>query len=115
MAPNSSWSCKSSTNAAVGTRQALLGGPEAIRARPRTHSFAIVLIKRGSMLKTSSGKVQRRATREAYLEGELQVAASWQIETADRLQRERSGLVVGLPEPASRTRCDRSPRAGASG
>jgi amino acid adenylation domain-containing protein len=38
---------------------------------------SLVLIKAGSLPKTSSGKVQRRATRAAYLAGELNVVARW--------------------------------------
>ena len=38
--------------------------------------YAIVLVKYGSILKTSSGKIQRRASREKFLTGELEVLAS---------------------------------------
>ncbi len=38
---------------------------------------AIVLVRPGSLPKTSSGKVQRRATRKAYLANELNVVAQW--------------------------------------
>ncbi|HXR64802.1 MAG TPA: condensation domain-containing protein, partial [Ktedonobacteraceae bacterium] len=37
---------------------------------------AVVLLRPGSVLKTSSGKIQRRACREAFLLGQLQVVAS---------------------------------------
>jgi phthiocerol/phenolphthiocerol synthesis type-I polyketide synthase C len=37
----------------------------------------IVLVRRGSVPKTSSGKLQRRACRDAYLDGDLEVAAAW--------------------------------------
>lgn len=41
--------------------------------------YSIVLIKTGTIPKTSSGKVQRRRTRERFLEGTLEAIASWQI------------------------------------
>lgn len=40
----------------------------------------IVLIKQGSLPKTSSGKVQRHACRAGYLDGSLNVVASWSLE-----------------------------------
>ena len=52
--------------------------PQAIRALHDVAPSAVVLIKRGSLYKTSSGKVQRSATRQAFLAGTLQVVASWQ-------------------------------------
>lgn len=39
--------------------------------------FEIQVIKRGTILKTSSGKLQRRRTRDAYLKEEFEVWASW--------------------------------------
>jgi acyl transferase domain-containing protein/acyl-CoA synthetase (AMP-forming)/AMP-acid ligase II/acyl carrier protein len=56
--------------------------PEAIREEHDITPAAMVLIKRGSMLKTSSGKVQRRAAKQAYLDGTLQVVAAWQVARA---------------------------------
>ncbi len=38
---------------------------------------AILLLRPGRMLKTSSGKLQRRAMRQAYLEGALESIAHW--------------------------------------
>ncbi|MDZ7335183.1 MAG: SDR family NAD(P)-dependent oxidoreductase [candidate division KSB1 bacterium] len=40
-------------------------------------AYAIVLIKPRSISKTSSGKIQRRATKNEFLEGKLQVVAEW--------------------------------------
>jgi acyl carrier protein len=39
---------------------------------------AIILIRQGTLPKTSSGKTQRRECRECYLKGKLQVIAQWQ-------------------------------------
>ena len=40
-------------------------------------TFAIVLVKPMSIPKTSSGKIQRRATKTAFLDGELEVVREW--------------------------------------
>ena len=40
---------------------------------------AIILIKNGSIPKTSSGKVQRHACRNGYLEGSLDVVDKWEL------------------------------------
>ncbi|HMI94742.1 MAG TPA: AMP-binding protein, partial [Polyangiales bacterium] len=58
--------------------------PQAIRAAHEVAAYAVVLIKRGSLYKTSSGKVQRRATKQAFLAGTLQVLASWERPRARR-------------------------------
>ncbi|NVI99072.1 amino acid adenylation domain-containing protein [Myxococcus sp. AM009] len=50
---------------------------------------AVVLISAGSLPKTSSGKVQRRATREAFLAGTLDVVLAW-----------REALPTGRVEPS---------------
>ena len=39
---------------------------------------AIMLIEPGSVPRTSSGKIRRRATRDAFLDGSLRVIATWQ-------------------------------------
>lgn len=44
--------------------------------------YALVLIAPGNIFKTSSGKIQRRTCRAAYLAGELSVLASWTDEAA---------------------------------
>lgn len=48
---------------------------------------AIVLISAGSIPKTSSGKIQRRACRELYLRQELSVLASWSRDQSSSEQR----------------------------
>ena len=40
--------------------------------------YAIVLLKTGSIPKTSSGKIQRRACRKMFLENSLEVVGQWQ-------------------------------------
>lgn len=44
---------------------------------------AIVLVKAGSIPKTSSGKIQRHACRKGYLNGSLAVVGQWQAGVAD--------------------------------
>ncbi len=46
---------------------------------------AIVLIRSGSLPKTSSGKVQRHACRASFLAGELEAIASWSLDDAATL------------------------------
>ncbi len=44
--------------------------------------YAIALIKPGSLPKTSSGKIQRRACRDRYVSGELAVLSEWRSPAA---------------------------------
>jgi thioester reductase-like protein len=44
--------------------------------------WAVVLIRAGSIPKTSSGKIQRRGTRELFLSGGLDVVRKWDAATA---------------------------------
>jgi len=55
---------------------------EAISQEHNLQVSAIVLIKPTTIPKTSSGKIQRRACRQMFLAGELEVLAQWQLETA---------------------------------
>ena len=54
-------------------------------------AFAIVLIRKGTIPKTSSGKIQRHACRDAFLNRELYVLREWQ---------ERKQLEPALPKPS---------------
>ncbi|MHB8898088.1 MAG: aminotransferase class I/II-fold pyridoxal phosphate-dependent enzyme [Thermoguttaceae bacterium] len=51
---------------------------------------AVVLVKAGSVPKTTSGKIQRHACRDGYLHGTLAVVAQWE-----------AGQPLSLPQPAS--------------
>jgi acyl-CoA synthetase (AMP-forming)/AMP-acid ligase II/acyl carrier protein len=60
------------------------GGPalaatirERVVAAHGVDPYAIVLTRKGGVPKTSSGKIQRRACREAFLKGELPEAFTW--------------------------------------
>ena len=47
--------------------------------------YAIVLIRKGTLPKTSSGKVQRHACRAEYLAGKLNVVASWALDNESQI------------------------------
>jgi acyl carrier protein len=49
----------------------------AVTEEHEVEPYAVVLIRPGSILKTSSGKVQRRACRTAFLEGGLSMLRAW--------------------------------------
>ncbi|MGL5076195.1 MAG: condensation domain-containing protein, partial [Waterburya sp.] len=51
--------------------------------------YGVILIKPGSIAKTSSGKIQRRATRNQFLAGTLDIVASNFIETQECSEGER--------------------------
>jgi acyl-CoA synthetase (AMP-forming)/AMP-acid ligase II/acyl carrier protein len=57
---------------------------EAIRQSMATdfelQAFSIVLIRTGSIPKTTSGKIQRRACKKAFIDHELNVVASWEMD-----------------------------------
>ncbi len=55
--------------------------------------YAVVLIKPSSILKTSSGKIQRRACRESFLAKDLNVVYEWTLDlaAASPLTMERGG------------------------
>lgn len=83
---------------------------QAIAAHYEIKAHAIVLIRYGSILKTSSGKIQRRACREAFLKNELLVVASdvleesVYIEERVDLEKQRAFLqqLTEAPEPRRR-------------
>ena len=50
--------------------------------------YAVVLIKPGSILKTSSGKIQRRATKAGFLAGTLNVVGSSILELNPSIEKE---------------------------
>lgn len=59
---------------------------------------AVILVRSGSMPKTSSGKIQRRACRSAFREGGLHVVADWYIwktepEDAAAEEASKSGIL----------------------
>ncbi|OMC03753.1 fatty-acid--CoA ligase [Mycolicibacter heraklionensis] len=66
---------------ATGDSAALAGVPEAINAAIDRHhgigAHAVVLVKPGSIPTTSSGKIQRHAARQQFLDGGFTAVAQW--------------------------------------
>jgi len=63
--------------AAEAAGEALAAVRRAVAEEHEVEPHAVVLIRRGGLPKTSSGKVRRRACRELYLSGGLRVLAEW--------------------------------------
>ena len=62
--------------------------------------YAILLLKTGSILKTSSGKIQRKACRASFLDGSLDAIGTW---TANKVTKPEGGTVPMPPAPDIRT------------
>lgn len=50
---------------------------QAISEAHELQTYAVALVKSGNVLKTSSGKIQRRKCKSSFLAGELEVLADW--------------------------------------
>lgn len=64
---------------------------------------AVALLKTGSILKTSSGKIQRWANRQAFLEGTLDIVSQWSADMQEeepRITEELSVDQVNREQPA---------------
>lgn len=59
------------------TKKAIADIRQEVAEQHELQSYAIVLVKRGNVLKTASGKIQRRACRASFLAGELGVIDDW--------------------------------------
>jgi acyl-CoA synthetase (AMP-forming)/AMP-acid ligase II/acyl carrier protein len=68
----------------LDTHAALQAIRLAVAARNELEVHAVVLVKAGSVPKTSSGKTRRSACRERYLGGQLEVLAAWKTRLEDR-------------------------------
>ncbi|MCC6124846.1 MAG: aminotransferase class I/II-fold pyridoxal phosphate-dependent enzyme [Pirellulales bacterium] len=88
----------------------------AVAAEHELAAEAVVLIKAGSIPKTSSGKIQRHACRVAYLAGELETVGAWSA--ADGLplaaRSESAAAVVLEPKGKERVGKDLEDEAAAS-
>ncbi|MFL7868534.1 MAG: AMP-binding protein, partial [Anaerolineales bacterium] len=74
---------------------------QAVAEKHDLRVFAIVLVKPMSIPKTSSGKIQRRACRDAFLEGTLDVVGEWRagpISSSPTLPTLDEGNHSPLPE-----------------
>src|SRR5581483_7443168 len=82
---------------------------QAVADQHELQTYAVQLIKTSSLPKTSSGKVQRRASREGFLDGTLAAVYSWELnldetsETAkeDTLSDQRIFEEHVQPEPTA--------------
>ncbi|HEY0098013.1 MAG TPA: MupA/Atu3671 family FMN-dependent luciferase-like monooxygenase, partial [Pyrinomonadaceae bacterium] len=78
---------------------------DAIRQRVaqehEVQASAVLLLKPGSILKTTSGKIQRRACREAFLKGELKITAEWREASADSQEASLSNLPLSFDSAES--------------
>ncbi|WP_460200814.1 class I SAM-dependent methyltransferase [Scytonema sp. NUACC21] len=74
---------------------------QAVTEEHEVQVYAVVLIKPGSIPKTSSGKIQRRATRAQFQNGELNVVASNVLKSSNIVREEtrlqRSQLLALSP------------------
>jgi acyl-CoA synthetase (AMP-forming)/AMP-acid ligase II len=61
----------------LDTNEAIAEIRQAISEVHELQVYAIALVKSGNVLKTSSGKIQRRACRNRFMSGELEVIADW--------------------------------------
>lgn len=52
---------------------------QAVAEQHELQVYAVVLVKMGTILKTSSGKLQRRACREAYVAQSLDIVGQWTL------------------------------------
>ncbi|MBD2592895.1 amino acid adenylation domain-containing protein [Nostoc spongiaeforme FACHB-130] len=59
---------------------------QAVTEEHEVQVYAVVLIKPGTICKTSSGKIQRRATRAQFESGELNIVASNILKASDTVQ-----------------------------
>ncbi|HYW19656.1 MAG TPA: amino acid adenylation domain-containing protein [Nodularia sp. (in: cyanobacteria)] len=75
---------------------------QAITEEHEIQVYAVVLIKAGTIPKTSSGKIQRRATKAIFLAGTLEVVGSSILEISQTTEREavltRSALLAVASE-----------------
>ncbi|AFY44045.1 non-ribosomal peptide synthetase [Nostoc sp. PCC 7107] len=71
---------------------------QAVTEEHEVQVYAVVLIKPGTICKTSSGKIQRRATRTQFENGELNIVASNLLKASDivkeSIQLQRSQLLI---------------------
>jgi aryl carrier-like protein len=77
---------------------------QAIMAEHRVPLYSLVLIRPGSLPKTSSGKIQRGEARKKYLARELDVVAEWTFDAASIMAEP----MVNLVKPAEETPDERA-------
>src|SRR5438105_2751305 len=63
--------------------QAIKAIREAVASEHELQVYAVALIRPGRIPKTSSGKIQRRASRQSFLEGTLNPVAEWRANVSE--------------------------------
>jgi len=76
---------------------------QAVSENHDVQASAVVLIKARTINKTSSGKIQRRATRQDFLEGNLQVIAEWRMGAAQKTVKAQPPVQEETKEEISKT------------
>ncbi len=87
-------------------REVLEAIRERVAERHELQPYAIVLVKTGTINKTSSGKIQRHASRREFLEGTLEAVARWQAPEYGADENRLSPLLsiaTALPPPPGAT------------
>ena len=72
---------------------------ERVAERHELQPYAVVLVKTGTINKTSSGKIQRHASRREFLEGTLEELARWQAHDAVEVETRSGDGAEPLPSP----------------
>ncbi|MBD3305670.1 AMP-binding protein, partial [candidate division KSB3 bacterium] len=77
---------------------------QAVAEEHELQVYAIVLLRTGSIFKTSSGKIQRKTCRTAFLEGTLKIVGQWQqsLELPSEAERPSSSTASSHEETAIR-------------
>jgi acyl-CoA synthetase (AMP-forming)/AMP-acid ligase II/acyl carrier protein len=83
---------------------------EAVSEEHDLQVHGVTLVKTGSIPKTTSGKIQRRACRDGYLEGTLKAVGTW-CRGADKRTLERPSDQRGPDTPAEIPPLPRTPKA----
>ncbi len=73
---------------------------ERVAERHELQPYSVVLVKTGAIHKTSSGKIQRHASRRQFLEGSPEEVARWQAREAAEVEA-RPAAVVKVSSPAT--------------
>ncbi|BCL77705.1 hypothetical protein ccbrp13_01700 [Ktedonobacteria bacterium brp13] len=63
----------------------------AIAVEQETEVYAVALLKKRSILRTSSGKIQRQACRQAFLDGTLDIESQWSADQVSQKQATTAG------------------------
>lgn len=76
---------------------------QAVSEKHDLQLFAIVLVKPMSNPKTSSGKIQRRATKTAFLDGQLEVVGEWRAKSIAVKKETTQNIGSPIPESKQKT------------